>query len=270
MRLDEVRIEDIFSRRRPGQPDSRVYRLPTGNPILVRGEADIPIEDYDTTLQTDASYFRDTKIAGYAWQLTVNGQGYAIRKKARRRDIGPNVAELRAIIYGLKEAQKRGVRRVHIVTDSLVAANLIVGFSHPRLPHMKGIMTEVQGLISNFEEVALTRTPTKDIRSVDKAARAAADERLALLNSQVLKTMEMAKSVTLQVAGDEYWADGKFRVSVDPPSCECHEWYWKWVKVPLVGKRLNRLPCQHLVKALLREGITSPEDMLEIASRARR
>ncbi len=61
-----------------------------------------------------------------------------------------NVAEYKALIRGLQEAQTRGAARVTVHTDSQLMARQMEGRYKINAPHLKALQTEAQALCRSF------------------------------------------------------------------------------------------------------------------------
>ncbi|MFQ6059904.1 MAG: SWIM zinc finger family protein [Thermoplasmata archaeon] len=182
---------------------------------------------------------------------------------------------MKAIIDGLKEAKQKGSRYLLIKTDNRWCAHILVGLWRARKPHTIPVANEAIELVQGFEGVAVILTPTKSIREVDiaagDAARAKRVEAEAVKKKRIedLKAaMERASNVRLEETEEGWLANGRFVVTVDPPSCTCQWWSLRWKDVPLAGKRAHRLPCKHIIAAARKEGIAEPEDLIALSQRA--
>jgi ribonuclease HI len=259
-----------------GNPDEVVLSIPMHTAVVARGDPSLTLEQYDSVLEADASYFPRDRVEGQAWRLTVNGKEYKVKTKARRYGRGPATAELRAIIDGLKEASAKGSRRIIVKTDNRWSAHILTGLWSARQEYTIPLAAEALGLLENFETASVIHTRTKKIRKVDRAARRAAEDRQTQARNQDAKRLEKieeaiqrAQTVHLQRTPAGWRANEYFAVVVNPPSCTCPGWTLRWTNVPLAGKRARRLPCKHLVAAALREGVSTHEELSVLPRRAR-
>lgn len=271
-------LEELFSDYPTllDDPDRVVLRLRMDQPVLIRGEAPLALDTIEAILETDASYFPQTSVEGTAWRLIRSQRKYRMQRRARRYGKGPNVAEMRAIILGMKDANRKSVRTLLIRTDSSWAANVLAGLWTARQPHTLSVAEEALSLLEEFEAVALVHTRTKNIAPVDRAARLAAEKKRKEVEEMIAKrieavrqVMERAGDVHLRWAGDRWIAENRFNVNVDPPSCSCPGWNLRWKNIPLPGKRANRNPCRHIAAAAMEEGIRDPGDLLQLMRKAR-
>ncbi len=259
-----------------GNPDAEVYTVRMDEAILAWGDPLLRLDEFDSSLETDASFFPREKVEGQAWQLNVNGRAYRLRRKGRRYGQGPTVAEMRAIVEGMKQALERGAHCLVIKTDNRWSAHVLIGLWKARKPHTIPVADQALELIEKFDAVAVVHTRTRNIRKVDRAARQAArSKRTDVLEKMAGRLLEMnevirqAKWVPLRRKEDHWVAHQRFRVTVSPPSCTCGSWSRKWMAVPLVGKRARRLLCKHIVAAASRESIQDPEKLLALSREAK-
>src|SRR3990170_4157478 len=95
-----------------GYPDEQIPVIPMNVPIVAWGDLSLQPDSYEAVLEADASFSYEDRVEGQAWRLSIQGKEYKIRAKARQHGTGPVVAEMKAIIDGLKEAAKFGVNSV--------------------------------------------------------------------------------------------------------------------------------------------------------------
>lgn len=259
-----------------GNPDVEIYALRMDEAVLAWGDYLLDIDQFDSLLLADASYFRKERVEGLAWQLTLNGKEYKLRSKGRRNAKGPTVAEMGAIVEGMNQAVKVGARQLVIHTDSRWSAHVLVGLWEAKQPHTVRVADLAMGLVEGFDTVAVVHTRTSNLRRVDRAARRAAEEtrskvreKEAAKRLEIERIMSEAESVRLRRQEDHWEAYGRFRVTVTPPSCTCGSWARKWRGVPLAGKRARRLPCKHIVAAAVKEGITDTGTLLAMSRKAK-
>ncbi|TET89429.1 MAG: reverse transcriptase-like protein [Methanomassiliicoccales archaeon] len=261
--------------RRVGNPDVVVFDMPMEVPIVARGDPSIALEDYDSILEADASFFQEDGVEGQAWRLTIKEREYKIRLKSRRYGKGPNVAEMRAVTDGLKEAAQRGACHLVVKTDNKWCACVLTQLWEAKLPHTVPIANQAKNLMSHFDTVAIIHTRTKNIGRVDRKARRAAEARReevrakeAQRMNEMQKIIEKAASVFLERKQDNWRANQRYDVVLHPPSCTCPQWSLRWENVPLAGKRAQRPPCKHIVAVALREGTQDPKAILDFARKA--
>ncbi len=259
-----------------GEPESFVTEIPMETPVVAKGDPSIKPEEYDSILETDASFLPADGVEGQAWRLTVNRREYKLKCRSRRFGKGPVVAEMKAIVDGMKEAAQRGARHLIIKTDNRWCAHVLVSLWEPKQDHTVPVAKQAKDIMNEFETVAIIHTRSKYIRRVDRRARRAAEARRADVERKKSERLDKfreiaqrATSVRLEQTKSGWRANGRFNVVVFPPSCTCQQWSLRWKNVPLAGKRAQRLPCKHIVAAAMKEGIRDPETLLALARKAK-
>jgi len=77
-----------------------------------------------------------------------------------------NQAEYKALKFGLEEAQKRGVRIVHVYMDSLLVVNQMLGKYKVRNADLWPVHQAIKQQVANFESITFTQVP----RALNKLA----------------------------------------------------------------------------------------------------
>ena len=90
--------------------------------------------------------------------LKENGQGL-IEFSEYLGEATNSVAEYRALIRGLEEAQKLGAQELDIFTDSQLVARQFAGIYKVKHEGLKKIMAHVRQLEKNFRQVRVTHIP---------------------------------------------------------------------------------------------------------------
>jgi len=88
-----------------------------------------------------------------------------------------NVAEYTALIRGLKEALKMGVRKIRVTTDSELLAKQIGGVYKVRAQHLAVYYYQVKDLFKKFEEARVAHVPRRENAHADRLASDAARRR---------------------------------------------------------------------------------------------
>lgn len=88
-----------------------------------------------------------------------------------------NVAEYSALIRGLKEALKMGVRKIRVTTDSELLAKQIGGVYKVRAQHLAVYYYQVKDLFKKFEEARVAHVPRRENAHADRLASDAARRR---------------------------------------------------------------------------------------------
>jgi SWIM zinc finger len=132
----------------------------------------------------------------------------------------------------------------------------------------------VRPWLGRFDSVRFQTRPTTDpelLHTVGEALDAglhAAAERQEHRVHVMERILARARDVQLEERGGGWVANGRYRVGLDPMSCECPAWSARWAKAPIAGRRAQRLPCKHLVALALRQGVSVPADLALLARRA--
>jgi ribonuclease HI len=86
-----------------------------------------------------------------------------------------NIAEYRALLRGLQEAQALGARSVRICSDSELVVRQLLGEYKVRSEALAPLHREARRLIRQFERVSITHVPRADNRGADALANRALD-----------------------------------------------------------------------------------------------
>ncbi len=84
-----------------------------------------------------------------------------------------NVAEYRAVLRGLEEAEKLGAHEVEIRTDSELVARQLTGQYRVRDPELRGWFDAVQRRMRSFRRVEVRSVPRPENARADHLARSA-------------------------------------------------------------------------------------------------
>ena len=90
-----------------------------------------------------------------------------------------NIAEYRALILALEEAQRLGVRRLAVYSDSELLVKQFHGTYRVKTPHLRRFFNQVQTLRAGFEDLSLAHVPREKNRRADELARRAAQGKSA-------------------------------------------------------------------------------------------
>jgi ribonuclease HI len=89
-----------------------------------------------------------------------------------------NEAEYRALICGLEEALKRGIRNVRIYLDSELLVRQIEGIYRVKNQNLKILMREVRKLLSFLDSYSVEHIERNKNKMADQLANEAIDEAL--------------------------------------------------------------------------------------------
>ena len=84
-----------------------------------------------------------------------------------------NVAEYRALIAGLAEAKRKGLRRLKVRLDSELVCRQLSGEYRVKSPALRKLFDWAQKLMSGFEEVTWEHVPREQNTRADALAAAA-------------------------------------------------------------------------------------------------
>jgi ribonuclease HI len=87
-----------------------------------------------------------------------------------------NIAEYRALIFGLEEALKKRCGRLNIFLDSELLVNQIKGSYKVKNENLKVLMLEVRKLLSYFDSYKVEHIDRSQNHMADKLANEAIDE----------------------------------------------------------------------------------------------
>jgi ribonuclease HI len=88
-----------------------------------------------------------------------------------------NVAEYRALLAALEEAQRRGYRQLKIHTDSQLMQRQLIGQYRVRTPHLLPLFREALQRLTHLEKYEILYVPREENREADRLANRAIDER---------------------------------------------------------------------------------------------
>ena len=115
-----------------------------------------------------------------------------------------NVAEYRALITAMEEAQKLGVKRIVIRGDSELIIKQMKGEYRVKHPDMKVLYEEAQDLIHRFDAATITHNLRHKNELADKLANLAMDRRRDVTDATVDESPIDAPSPVATKAGDEF------------------------------------------------------------------
>ena len=87
-----------------------------------------------------------------------------------------NVAEYRALLRGLEEAEALGARRVQILSDSELVVRQLLGRYRVRSPALAALHRDALTRLQRFDRVSIRHVPRAENRGADALANRALDE----------------------------------------------------------------------------------------------
>lgn len=217
-------------------------------------------------VQCDASHNYDTNRGSASVGITApNGKEYT-PKDFTFKSPGPNYAEMKSIVYGLREIQKikKEIGNILLLNDNYYAVNFAAGNFNAEKPHIKEVTSEIMAELEKIGfgvQIGLVRSKVN--RKVDKSAKKTLkakekeiEKRIEKRVQGVLKNIEKGKAfenytvngnlVTLKDLRSDYW----FNVSFEPyPSCTGYWWRLNWEPKGEKIIRARALPCAHMCRA---------------------
>lgn len=124
-------------------------------------------------LRTDGGSRGNPGIAGVGFELlgeTVDQSAGAYIGEATN-----NVAEYRALLWGLTNALALGVRSVRVQADSQLMVRQILGEYKVKAAELKPLFEEALGLLARFDEYEITHIPRELNAEADRRANEAMD-----------------------------------------------------------------------------------------------
>jgi ribonuclease HI len=88
-----------------------------------------------------------------------------------------NVAEYQALILGLAEAQRLGVKKLQVLADSELMVKQLNGQYRVKSPHLIPLWREARHALEQFEAWAIAHVPRAQNHLADEAANQAIDQR---------------------------------------------------------------------------------------------
>lgn len=253
-------------------------RSETDRPVTLQRHLDAVVPDLpgagEGWLEIAAVLEGTTHVSGIGWRLTTAAGPGPVRTATRRRGRTLLFAELAALRGGLSEAARAGVARLSVRVPTPALAALFAPAPGPRYPRARRAAEKLRPILGRFSEVrfAPAAPPDPELAHAVGEALDVGLHRAAESEEHRVRAMEQivarAATVELTEVDGEWIANARYRVRLDPMHCDCPAWSARWARVPIAGRRAARLPCKHLVALALREGISVPSDLAELARRA--
>lgn len=225
-------------------------------------------------LEIDAEVETTTHTAGIGWRIRTSTDIGPVRALARHR-VGSRVAaELDALRRGVREVRDAAGATLEIRTMDRSVPGLFAETGVPRFPRARRAAERISPALGRFARVRFV-----PISAIDPELRHAVGEALdaglhrvaeneAHRAHVVERILARSRSVDLTERSGVWIANGRYRVRLDPPACDCPAWSARWARVPLPGRRAQRLPCKHLVALVVRLGTAVPAELAALARRA--
>jgi len=215
-----------------------------------------------------------TRIAGIGWRLTTGSVVGPVRAQTRRYGRTLISSEFAALRAGIRDAARSPGRDLVVLLSDRRAVALLRGEPRPLLRRAQSEALRLRASLGRFRSVRFESEFVPDAElahavgeALDVGLHAAAEreEHRVLVMERILAR---AREVHLEPSPEGWVANGRYRVSLHPMHCECPAWTTRWSRAPIAGRRAQRLPCKHIVALALREGVSVPADLSELARRA--
>ncbi len=225
-------------------------------------------------LEVTAVLEKTTHVAALGWRLWVDGTPQPARARPRRYGRTRIAAEIAALGLGLREVGPAGCAELLVAVADPRLVGLLTGTPDVRLRRAGAAAARLGRDLARFRSVRYESefAPDPELahamgEALDTALHRVA-EREELRDRAMERIVERAREVVLERDDRGWLANGRYRVALDPPSCECPAWTTRWSRTPIAARRAQRLPCKHLVALALHEGIRVPADLAALARRA--
>ena len=90
-----------------------------------------------------------------------------------------NVAEYQALLLGLEEAQRLGVKQLRVLADSELMVKQLTGRYRVKSPHLIPLWRQAVNALKKFDAWAIAHVPREENHLADEAANRAIDQRAA-------------------------------------------------------------------------------------------
>ena len=90
-----------------------------------------------------------------------------------------NVAEYQALLLGLEEAHRLGVKQLRVLADSELMVKQLTGRYRVKSPHLIPLWREAVNALKKFEAWAIAHVPREENHLADEAANRAIDQKAA-------------------------------------------------------------------------------------------
>ncbi len=131
--------------------------------------------DPEAILYTDGSSLGNPGPAGAGFVLEGSGDNL-VERAIPLGETTVGVAEYRALIAGLSEALSRGVRRIHVYSDSEFLCRQIQGNYKVRSANIRPLYEWACKLIGQFDSFQIEHTAREGNQRADALARQAAEQ----------------------------------------------------------------------------------------------
>ena len=172
----------VLARSFPGQAPTAVRRLLTGEPAAAApakgpAAAEAPRSIGRCRLFTDGASRGNPGEAGAGAVLCDAAGGELAARSAYLGQCTNNVAEYRALLIGLEEAQRLGCRELDISLDSELIVRQLQGRYKVKNETLQTLFHEVQGRLAGFTRWTVGHVPRAKNARADELANRGIDEK---------------------------------------------------------------------------------------------
>jgi ribonuclease HI len=113
-----------------------------------------------------------------AGMVLFDAQGRLQARKGRYLgETTNNVAEYQALLLGLEEAQRLGVKKLRVLADSELMVKQLTGRYRVKSPHLIPLWRAALSALKKFEAWAVAHVPREENHLADEAANQAIDQK---------------------------------------------------------------------------------------------
>lgn len=228
----------------------------------------------EVEIEVDAERDERTGSGAFAWRRVDPGRAPRLRAEPRQHLASRVLGECRALERALAVDRTPGECRLVIRAGDPRFLHALAGWvAYPRISRP---LAKIQAQLAAYASYRAERTeaPSPELaRAIEGAADEAlhrAAQRDAGRARAIEALIDRARTVSLRRDGEEWVANDRYRVRLDPMACECPAWSRRWAGASIAGRRAARLPCKHLVALALEEGRFDPAALAALARRAPR
>ncbi len=127
------------------------------------------------TLRTDGGARGNPGPAGIGFVLTGHDEQHIARGGAFIGEATNNIAEYRALLWGLRVADEAGVSVLKVYSDSELLVKQMNGVYRVKHPNMKPLFEQAKSLVARFERVTIAHIRREQNSEADALANEAMD-----------------------------------------------------------------------------------------------
>jgi len=211
-------------------------------------------------ISCDASY--KDGVGTCSIQIKNGGKDNTIKNKSFTA-IGPNEAEMKSLLHGIREAKNcKSIKKALFTNDNLQAVSFVVGSYKPRQENIKKAVAKVKRELENLSfpfEFALVRSKVN--KKVDKSAKKYLTKREAEIKSNIEKRIKKVNEIIersktlncIKTSEGEFIvlssnSNSEYVVNLENLYCTCPYWKNNWSNKEAHTIFSRALPCKHMCK----------------------